>query len=369
MAQGFVAAGTLRPGDALTVQPGSARTRVARIAAPAGNRAQAATGDHVALVLDPPVDAPRGALLAADPPPDSADQFEAELLWAGDAPLVPGRAYGFQLHAAQATARIAPPRARICPDTGARLAADTLRTNDLGVVRVALDRRVAFSPFPENRTLGAFILTHPETRETVAAGTIRFALRRTQTIAWAEQSVTPAMRASLLAQRPRVAWLTGLSGSGKSTVADLADRRLHALGRPSIILDGDNLRHGLNRDLGFTEADRIENLRRAAEVARLLADSGLFVLAAFISPFAAERAAARALIGPRFLEIHLDVPLAVAESRDPKGLYARARAGQIANFTGISSPYEPPEAPELRLDPSMPAEAAAELVVRRLLED
>ncbi len=369
---GMIASGRVRPGDRVRVLPSGRETAVARIVTPEGDRPEAVAGQSVMLVLADEVDCGRGDLLAAAAdPPEVADQFEAMLLWLGEAPLLPGRGYLLMQGSAATVARLQPPRHRLAVETLEKLAARTLEANDIGLVQLATSEPLAFRPYAEDRTLGGFILVDQETNATVAAGMIRFALRRAHNIHWQALDVTREARAALKGQKPRVLWFTGLSGAGKSTIANLVEKKLVALGRHSFLLDGDNVRHGLCRDLGFSAADRIENIRRVGEVARLMADAGLIVLCAFISPFRAERAMVRALFPPgEFLEIFIDVPLAEAERRDPKGLYARARAGRISNFTGIDSPYEPPEAPDIRIDTTRTSpEEAAEQIVAAALSD
>ncbi|HSX63560.1 MAG TPA: adenylyl-sulfate kinase, partial [Pseudoxanthomonas sp.] len=280
-----------------------------------------------------------------------ADQFAAHLLWMSDAPLLPGRPYWLKIGARTVSASVSEIKHRIDVNTQEHLAAKRLELNEVGYCNLSLDEPVVFAPYAQNRMLGGFILIDRQSNATVAAGTLDFALRRAGNVHWQHLDVDKAARARIKGQTPKVLWFTGLSGAGKSTIANLVDKRLHALGYHSFILDGDNVRHGLNRDLGFTDEDRVENIRRVAEVARLMADAGLIVLVSFISPFRAERQMARERFGQEeFLEIFVDVPLALAEQRDVKGLYRKARAGQIPNFTGIDSPYEAPTSPELHLD-------------------
>lgn len=349
---GRIARGAVRPGDAVRVLPSGVEARIARIVTLDGDLDEARAGQSVVLTLDRPVDVSRGDLLAAaDAPAEVADAFEAHLVWLSSRPLLPGRAYDLKLGTATVPARVADLRHKVDVDGGERLAARTLALNDIGLVTLSLDAPVPFEPYAVSRALGGFILVDRMTNETAGAGMIRFALRRSANVRPQALSVAREDRSAALGQRPLVLWFTGLSGAGKSTIADLVDQRLHAEGLHSTLLDGDNVRHGLNQDLGFTDADRVENVRRVAEVARLMTDAGLIVLTAFISPFRAERRMARERMAPgEFLEIHVDAPLAVVEARDVKGLYAKARAGTLANFTGIDSPYEPPEAPELRID-------------------
>ena len=364
-AAGMIAAGRLRPGDALRIMPSGEAATVARIVAPEGDRPEAGAGESVMLTLAEEVDCARGDVLcAAGAPLEVADQFEATLIWMSAASLLAGRPYLMKLGTRTVGASVTEIRDRLDVDTGGRMAARELALNDIGRCNLQTDRPIAFAPYAESRDLGGFILIDRLTNETAGAGMIRFALRRAANLRWQTLQVDRPARAALIGQRPRVIWFTGLSGAGKSTIANLVEARLHAQGRHTYLLDGDNVRHGLNRDLGFTEADRAENIRRIAEVARLMADAGLIVLVAAISPFRADRLAARERIGAEdFVEVFVDTPLSVAEARDPKGLYRKARAGQLANLTGLGSPYEAPDSPELRLDGTAPAEESARRVL------
>ena len=359
---GRIVGGVARPGDAVRVLPSGVNAAIDRIVAMDGDLAEARTGQSVTLTLTPDVDVSRGDLIvAAQDAPEVADQFEAHLVWMSERPLLPGRSYWLKLGATTVPARISDLRHKVNVDTGERLAAPTLALNDIGLCTLALDAPVAFEPYVHNRDLGGFILIDRASNETAGAGMIRFALRRAANVRPQALAVSRAERAALKRQSPLVLWFTGLSGAGKSTIANRVEQRLLEDGLHSALLDGDNVRHGLNRDLGFTDADRVENVRRVAEVARLMTDAGLIVLVSFISPFREERRMARELMGPgEFLEVFVDVPLAVAEARDVKGLYAKARSGQLSHFTGIDSPYEAPEAPELRIDTAAcsPDEAA-----------
>jgi bifunctional enzyme CysN/CysC len=362
---GLLAGGRVRPGDAVRVLPAGRETTVARVLVGFDEVPEAVAGQSVTLTLTDELDCPRGSLVcAASAPAQVADQFEATLVWMDPEPLLPGRPYLLKIGGRTVGATVSEIKHVVQVDTGERLAARTLALNAIGVVTLALDQAVAFDPYAENRDTGGFILIDRMSFATAGAGMLHFALRRSQNLHLQGYAVGRQERAALLGQQPAVLWLTGLSGAGKSRIADALARRLHAAGRACYVLDGDNLRHGLNRDLGFTDADRVENIRRVAEVARLMADAGLIVICAFISPFAAERALARSRMdGMAFAEVHVDVPLAVAESRDPKGLYAKARRGELPNFTGIGSPYEAPEAPELRIDAAaLSPEAAAGLL-------
>jgi len=366
---GQIARGTVRPGDALKVLPGGRIARVARIVSPDGDRPLAFAPQSVTLTLDTEVDVSRGDVLAAaESPPQVADQFEATIVWMHDEPLLPGRSYLLKLATTTLAATIAPLKYKIDANTLEHAVAERLELNDIGVVELELDRALAFESYARNRTLGGFILIDRLSNRTVGAGLLHFALRRSQNVHWQALDVGKAVRSQQKRQKACVLWLTGLSGAGKSTIANLVEKRLLALGRHTYLLDGDNVRHGLNKDLGFTAQDRVENIRRVAEVAKLMVDAGLIVLVSFISPFRSERRMARDLVEPgEFFEIFIDTPLAVAEARDPKGLYRKARRGELANFTGIDSPYEVPEAAELVIDTTrVSAEGAAEQIVTAL---
>ncbi|SDQ99586.1 adenylylsulfate kinase /sulfate adenylyltransferase subunit 1 [Pseudoxanthomonas sp. CF385] len=349
---GTIAAGVVKPGDEVVVLPSSRRTRVAQVLDADGEVASASAGQAVTLTLADEIDISRGDVIAAaGDPPEVADQFAAHLLWMSDAPLLPGRPYWLKIGARTVSATVTEIKHRIDVNTQEHLAAKRLELNEVGYCNLSLDEPIAFEAYARNRALGGFILIDRYDNATAGAGTLDFALRRAGNVHWQHVDVDKAARARQKGQAPKVLWFTGLSGAGKSTIANLVDKRLHALGYHSFLLDGDNVRHGLNRDLGFTDEDRVENIRRVAEVARLMADAGLIVLVSFISPFRAERRMARARFDDgEFVEVFVDVPLAVAEARDVKGLYKKARAGLIPNFTGIDSPYEAPEQPELHLD-------------------
>ena len=367
---GMIASGVVRPGDPVRIIPSGRTTTVARIVAFGGDLAEAVSGQSVTLVLADEVDCSRGDVIAAaDAPPEAADQFLATIVWMADTALVPGRGYQLKLGTQVVGATIQPPRHVVDVNTQAELSASTLALNDIGVAEVYTDRPIVFEPYADGSDLGGFILIDRATNATVAAGMIGSALRRAQNVHWQSIDVTREAHASQKGQSPKILWFTGLSGSGKSTIANLVEKKLFALGRHSFLLDGDNIRHGLNRDLDFTEAGRIENIRRVGEVARLMTDAGLIVLTAFISPFRAERDMVRSMLPPgEFVEIFVDTPLAAAEARDVKGLYAKARAGQIADFTGISSPYEAPQRPEIRIDTTRESpEAAAERIVEHVI--
>jgi bifunctional enzyme CysN/CysC len=367
---GLIATGVVRVGDPVRVIPSGKISTISRIVTLDGDLSEAVAGQSVTLCLADEIDCSRGDVLAkADAAPQVADQFEATLVWMADDALLPGRPYWLKLSTQTVTAHIQPPKHQINVNTLEETAAKTLELNAIGVVHLSIDRNIAFEPYAANRTLGGFILIDKLSNATVAAGMLRFALRRSQNIHPQALDITREAHATLKHQSPAVLWFTGLSGAGKSTIANLVEKKLHLLGRHTFLLDGDNVRHGLNKDLGFTDADRVENIRRVGEVARLMTDAGLIVITAFISPFRAERQMVRDLIAPgEFLEIFIDTPLAEAERRDVKGLYKKARAGELKHFTGIDSPYEPPESPELRIDTSkLTPEQAADVIVERLL--
>ncbi len=367
---GQVASGSIRPGDAVRVLPGGRMTTVSRIVALGGDLDEAQTGQSVTLTLADEVDCSRGNVIAvADSPPEVADRFEANIVWMADEPMIPGRAYWLKLATQTVSATVAAPKYQVNVNTLERTAVATLDLNAIGVAEVATDKPIVFESYADNRTLGGFILIDKLTNATVAAGMLNFSLRRAQNVHIQAVDIGREMHAALKNQKPAILWFTGLSGSGKSTIANLVEKQLHRMNRHTFLLDGDNVRHGLNKDLGFTEADRIENIRRVGEVAKLMADAGLIVITAFISPFRAEREMVRAMLPEsEFVEIFIDTPLAEAEARDVKGLYKKARAGQLKNFTGIDSPYEAPESPDIRIDTTaMSAEAAAQLIVDRLI--
>jgi bifunctional enzyme CysN/CysC len=363
---GQIASGTVCPGDRVRILPSGRDSRVARIVTADGDRDVAGAGESVTLTLASEVDVSRGDVLAAaDAPLEVASQFEATVVWMHEEPLLQGRQYLLKIGTRTVSATVAPLKYKVNVNTLDEVPAERLELNDIGVCELEFDQPVPFAPYAEDRTLGGFILIDRVTCNTVGAGLLHFALRRSQNIHWQALDVDRRKRAAQKGQRGCVLWLTGLSGAGKSTIANLVDKRLVALGRHTYLLDGDNVRHGLNKDLGFTAQDRVENIRRVAEVARLMADAGLIALVSFISPFRSERRMARDLVPPgEFFEVHVDAPLAVAEARDPKGLYRKARRGELANFTGIDSPYEAPEAPEIRIDTTAvsPAEAAERIV-------
>jgi bifunctional enzyme CysN/CysC len=373
---GQIAGGAAAPGDEVRILPSGRLTRIDRIVTADGDLEQATAGQSVTLTLADEVDCSRGDVIAAAAEsPEAADQFEAALVWMADEPLMPGRGYWLKLGTQTVTATVHHPKYEVNVNTLEHLAAPTLGLNAIGVAEIATDREIVFEPYESegsspNRVLGGFILIDKLTNATVACGMLHFALRRAHNIHRQHLDVSRETHAALKGQKPAVLWFTGLSGAGKSTIANLVEQKLVARGRHTFLLDGDNVRHALNRDLGFTEADRIENIRRVGEVARLMADAGLIVMTAFISPFRAEREMVRKMIPEgEFIEIFVDTPLAEAEKRDAKGLYAKARAGELKNFTGIDSPYEVPEDAEIRIDTTtMSAEAAADLIVEELMK-
>jgi bifunctional enzyme CysN/CysC len=349
---GTIASGVLRPGDRLRAQPSGRESVVRRIVTADGDLSVAVAGQSVTLTLADEIDVSRGDMLSsAEAPAEVADQFEATIVWMSDEPLLPERSYLFKLGPATTNAVVTEIKYKVNVNTLEHLAARTFDLNEIGVCNIALDRAVPFDPYKSNAETGGFILIDRMSNQTVGAGMLHFALRRAHNIHRQHLEINKTARSSQKGQRPVVLWFTGLSGAGKSTIANLVEKKLFEMGRHSYLLDGDNMRHGLNRDLGFTEADRVENIRRVAEVAKLMTDAGLIVLTAFISPFISERAMARRLLAEgEFIEIHVDTPLEVAEERDVKGLYRKARAGELDNFTGIDSPYEPPPNPELTIN-------------------
>jgi bifunctional enzyme CysN/CysC len=367
---GLIAGGSVKPGDAVRVLPSGKTTTISRIVTLDQDLDEAVAGQSVTLCFADEVDCSRGDVIAAaEAPPEVADQFEATLVWMADEPMIPGRSYWLKLATQSVSATVQPPKYEVNVNTMEHLAAKTLELNGIGVVELTTDKPLVFEAYSNNRTLGGFILIDKLTNATVAAGMLHFSLRRAQNVHWQALDISREAHAGLKNQKPAVLWFTGLSGSGKSTIANLVEKKLHRMNRHTFLLDGDNVRHGLNKDLGFTEADRIENIRRVGEVARLMTDAGLIVITAFISPFKAERDMVRAMLPEgEFVEIFIDTPLAEAERRDVKGLYKKARSGQLKNFTGIDSPYEAPENAEIRIDTTtMTPEAAAELIVDHLL--
>jgi len=366
---GLVTSGVLRVGDRVRIQPSGRQTQIARIVTADGDLVESAAGRSITVTLTDDVDVMRGDVIsAATDPAEIADQFETTLVWLGDEPMLSGRSYLLKIGARTVGAVFSTPKHKVNVNTLELLAARQLELNEIGTCNVALDQPVAFEPYELDRAMGGFVVIDRLSHATVGAGMIRFALRRSRNIHRQVVSVDKATRAALKRQKPVVVWFTGLSGSGKSTIANALEQRLLARGCHSYLLDGDNVRHGLNRDLGFTAADRVENIRRIAEVAKLLVDSGLIVLTAFISPYRAERDMARQLLEEgEFIEVYVDTPLEVAEARDAKGLYRKARRGELKNFTGIDAPYEAPQSPELRINTvDCTADEAAERVLALL---
>ncbi len=368
---GTVASGTIKTGDQVRVQPSGKTSSIERIVTKDGDLDRAIAGQAITLTLKDEIDISRGDIISTtETPASSANQFESTIVWMNEEPLLPGRQYLLKCGTSTSTATITDIKHEINVDTLEQIAAKTLEINNIGNCNINLDRQIAFDNYEDNRATGSFILVDRVTNETVGAGTLNFALRRSQNIHMQAVDVDKGLRSELKEQKSCVLWFTGLSGSGKSTIANIVEAKLAKEGRHTYLLDGDNVRHGLNKDLGFTDEDRVENIRRIGEVARLMVDSGLIVLTAFISPFRAERQMARALLEEdEFMEVYVETPLAVAEQRDPKGLYKKARSGDLKNFTGIDSPYEQPENPEMLVDTSSnSAEQCAEQIIRTLRE-
>jgi len=379
---GLIATGTVKPGDAVRVLPSGKTSTVSRIVTlpsgggPAsgsggdGDLDVAVAGQSVTICFADEIDCSRGDVIAlADNPPQAADQFEATIVWMADEEMLPGRPYWLKIGAQTVSATVQHPKYQVNVNTMEHLAAKTLDLNAIGVANLSTDKPIVFEPYEANRALGGFILIDKITNATVAAGMLHFSLRRAQNVHWQPTDVSRESHAAMKNQKPAVLWFTGLSGAGKSTIANIVEKKLARMNRHTFLLDGDNVRHGLNKDLGFTDADRVENIRRVGEVAKLMTDAGLIVITAFISPFRSERDMVRSMIAPgEFIEVHIDTPIAEAEARDVKGLYKKARAGELKNFTGIDSPYEAPHDPEIRIDTtSLTAEEAAEEIVRRLI--
>ncbi len=363
---GTIASGVVRKGDAIRALPSGRQSRIARIVTQDGDLDEAVAGQSITLTLTDEIDVSRGDVISSsDSPPAVADQFQCTIIWMHDEPMLPGRPYLLKLGTRTVTGSITAPKYKVNVNTLEHLAAKQLELNEIGVCNISLDRPVAFDPYADNREMGGFILIDKLSNDTVGAGLLSYALRRAENIHWQALDVNKQARSALKGQRACVLWFTGLSGAGKSTVANLVEKRLHALGRHTYTLDGDNVRHGLNKDLGFTDADRVENIRRVAEVSKLMVDAGLIVLVSFISPFRSERRLARELMqSGEFFEVFVDTPIEEAEKRDPKGLYRKARRGELKNFTGIDSPYEPPERAEIHLRTALfsPEEAAEQIL-------
>jgi bifunctional enzyme CysN/CysC len=367
---GLISTGTIAPGDKIRVLPSGKTSTVTRIVTLDGDLDKASAGQSVTICFADEIDCSRGDVIAiADNPPEASDQFEATIVWMADEAMLPGRPYWLKLGTQTVTASIQAPKYQVNVNTMEQLAAKTLELNAIGVANLSTDKPLVFEAYGDNHTLGGFILVDKITNATVAAGMIHFSLRRAQNVHWQATDIGRDSHAALKNQKASVLWFTGLSGAGKSTIANLVEKRLARMNRHTFLLDGDNVRHGLNKDLGFTDADRVENIRRVGEVAKLMTDAGLIVITAFISPFRSERQMVREMMAPgEFIEVHIDTPLAEAEARDVKGLYAKARAGQLKNFTGIDSPYEAPEDPEIRIDTTgMTAEEAADAIVAKLI--
>jgi bifunctional enzyme CysN/CysC len=368
---GTIASGVVTTGDRVRIQPAGRETRVARIVSADGDMERAVAGQSITLTLTDEVDISRGDIISTiDTPASVADQFEATLVWMAEEAMLPGRRYLLKIGGQTVNAEIGHLKYKVNVNTLEHTAATKLELNEIGVLNLSMDRQIAFDPYKENRETGGFVLIDRMSNNTIAAGMIDFALRRASNIHMQALDIDKTARAGLKGQKGCVVWLTGLSGSGKSSIANMVEKKLHAAGRHTYTLDGDNVRHGLNKDLGFTAADRVENIRRIAEVAKLMVDAGLIVITAFISPFRAERQMARSLMKEgEFNEVFVDTPLPLAEARDPKGLYKKARRGELKNFTGIDSPYEVPEEPEMRIDTAaLSAEQAADAIIRRLTE-
>ena len=368
---GRIAGGIIRPGDDIRVLPSGKQSKIARIVTIDSDLDEAVSGQSVTLTLTDEIDISRGDVIAtSETPPEISDQFDTTIIWLSEEPMLPGRSYRMKTSSRLVSATVNAPKHKTDVNTLQKLPAKTLQLNEIGNCTLAVDRPIAFDSYAENRQTGSFILIDRMTNNTVGMGMINFPLRRAANIHWQNLDINKAANAEQKSQNPSVLWFTGLSGSGKSTIANEVQRRLYATGRHSFILDGDNVRHGLNRDLGFTDADRVENIRRVAEVSKLMVEAGLITLVSFISPFRAERELARNLMEEgEFIEIFVNTPLSVAETRDPKGLYKKARAGNLKNFTGIDSPYEAPEKPEIEINTAeMSVEDAAERVINGLIE-
>ena len=368
---GLIASGETKIGDKVRLHPGGKESTIESIVTWEGELQQASAGQSVTITLNDEIDVSRGDIIATPTDPcGESDQFQSRILWMSADAMIPGRQYIFKSNTQSATLTLGKLKHRIEVNTLDHLPAKTLELNEIGVCNISLDKRIAYDSYDNNQTLGGFIVIDRLTNNTVGMGLIDFALHRSENIHWQKMDVSKESRAEQKSQTPKIIWFTGLSGSGKSSIANILEKKLQALGKHTITLDGDNMRHGLNRDLGFTAADRVENIRRVGEVAKLMVNSGLICITSFISPFESERKMARSLVSENeFIEVFIDTPLSVCEERDVKGLYAKARSGQIPNFTGISSPYEPPEKPEIRIDTTkLSAEAAANQIIEFILE-
>jgi bifunctional enzyme CysN/CysC len=368
---GLIASGETKIGDKVRLHPGGKESSIASIVTWEGELQQASVGQSVTITLKDKIDVSRGDTIAVSTDPcGESDQFQSRILWMSDNPMIPGRQYIFKSNTQTTTLTLGKLKHRIDVNTLNHLPAKTLELNEIGVCNISLDKRIAFDPYDDNRTMGGFIVIDRLSNNTVGMGLIDFALRRSENIHWQKMDVSKESRAEQKSQSAKIIWFTGLSGSGKSSIANILEKKLQALGKHTITLDGDNMRHGLNRDLGFTAADRVENIRRVGEVAKLMVNSGLICITSFISPFESERKMARSLVSENeFIEVYIDTPLSVCEERDVKGLYAKARSGEIPNFTGISSPYESPEKPEIRIDTTkLSAEEAANQIIEFILE-
>ena len=368
---GLIASGETKIGDKVRLHPGGKESSIASIVTWDGELQQASVGQSVTITLNDEIDVSRGDTIAVSTNPcGESDQFQSRILWMNDNPMIPGRQYIFKSNTQTTTLTLGKLKHRIDVNTLNHLPAKTLELNEIGVCNISLDKRIAFDPYDDNRTMGGFIVIDRLSNNTVGMGLIDFALRRSENIHWQKMDVSKESRAEQKSQVAKIIWFTGLSGSGKSSIANILEKKLQALGKHTITLDGDNMRHGLNRDLGFTAADRVENIRRVGEVAKLMVNSGLICITSFISPFESERKMARSLVSENeFIEVFIDTPLSVCEERDVKGLYAKARSGEIPNFTGISSPYESPEKPEIRIDTTKQSpEEAANQIIEFILE-
>ena len=368
---GLIASGETKIGEKVRLHPGGKESSIASIVTWDGELQQASVGQSVTITLNDEIDVSRGDTIAISTDPCAeSDQFQSRILWMNDNPMIPGRQYIFKSNTQTTTLTLGKLKHRIDVNTLNHLPAKTLELNEIGVCNISLDKRIAFDPYDDNRTMGGFIVIDRLSNNTVGMGLIDFALRRSENIHWQKMDVSKESRAEQKSQSAKIIWFTGLSGSGKSSIANILEKKLQALGKHTITLDGDNMRHGLNRDLGFTAADRVENIRRVGEVAKLMVNSGLICITSFISPFESERKMARSLVSENeFIEVFIDTPLSVCEERDVKGLYAKARSGEIPNFTGISSPYESPENPEIRIDTTKQSpEEAANQIIEFILE-